>query len=131
MSKLTALEKKVLNVILSSFMSDHEEIDRAIESIEVAERVFSSLHDGRCSGFYTYLQKNSILALAHEVPHDYPVQAKYSQLTAGEMGFYVFCDVSSKGVATIEGYFYGDDRCNVEELLGGAEPFSVYSTEGL
>jgi len=131
MNNLTNLELDVLKEIFFSYHLDSQEIQLIVGSLNVKDRIFSSPRDGECSGFYTHLTDNLALTKIKDVPTEYSVQAKFDQLSLGEMGFFIFCDPAKKSLKVIEGFLYGDDRISIEELLKDQHSLLVYSLPGL
>lgn len=131
MNNLTTLEKEILTIILSSFLSTKEHVNSVIDTLRVKDRVFSALERNFCSGFYTHFENNIALYDLKDVPHDFCVQAGFDQLAVGEMGFIIFCDAATKSLVVIEGYLYGDDRISVHEFLKDEHTFSLYALPGM
>ena len=131
MNDLTTLELEILGVLFSSCHFQAEEIQLIVDSLHVNDRIFSSPKGGECSGFYTHFKDNAALANFIDVRSEYCVQAKFDQLSCGEMGFVIFCDAARKSLLVIEGFLYGDDRVSIDELLKDEHLFSVYTLPGM
>jgi hypothetical protein len=129
MNKLNSLEKDVLLAFLSSILYGSSEVEMALKELEVKSRSFSSLDGRTCSGFYTHFRENKLLSSIKDVPHNFSIQAKYEELSSGEMGFIIFCNEIEKSINTLEGFFYGNDMLPIENITKSEHNFSVYLIE--
>lgn len=117
--------------MFSSLHYDAKEIQLIFDKLHVKNRIFSSPEGGECSGFYTQLEDNVALAKLTNIQGQYCIQAKFSQLSSGEMGFVIFCDTVSKSLLVIEGFLYGDERVSIEGLMKAKHSFSIYALPGM
>lgn len=131
MNHLTTLELEILGVLFSSCRFKTKEVQPILDSLHVKDRIFSSPQGGECSGFYTHFEDNVALEKLADVRSEYSVQAKFDQLSSGEMGFVIFCDPARKSLLVIEGFLYGDERVSIDELLKDEHSFSVYALPGM
>jgi hypothetical protein len=123
MIALTALEKTVLDVILSSVIPDQAARTEVLNTLKISKRTFSSSDNLRCVGFYTNFDHNNLLAAIPNAPPNFTVQAKHPDLTAKQAGFILFCDQSKMAIKFLEGYFYGDDTLQIAEILAQNHKF--------
>jgi hypothetical protein len=128
MIALTALEKEVIEAILSTVFPDKSAQTTVLNALTVTKRSFSSLDNRSCSGFFTDFEDNSLLSAVENAPHNFTVQAEHSGLPAGLSGFILFCDPSKKCIKFLEAFFYGDDMLPIEELLKEKHGFIVGKT---
>jgi hypothetical protein len=131
MNNFTALEKEVMETILSAAIPNKVEWESTLNALKLSSRSFSSLDKRSCVGFYSEFEENSLLTPLKNIPHNFTVYAKHAELRAGQLGFILFCDETKKGVNVLEGFLYGDDTLPIEEFLKENHSFIVGKPEPL
>jgi hypothetical protein len=124
-TKLTSLEKDIIDAILSGVIQPESARLSAINALEVRERRFSSSDNRSCVGFYTHFEDNTLLAPLTSVSSRFTADAVHPDLPNRMAGFILFCSEKKGAIELLECYLYGDDSLPISEFLLERHRFTI------